>query len=206
MCFGGGNGAAGAAAQAESQREAEISANVNSINQTFAGRQGQYQQYLNAAQNTYQTELNRQQATAGRNLKFALARGGLSGSSVAADQGAELGREQAQGTITAEQKAQGALTNLQAQDQSERLQLINEAQSGTDIGDAAQQTAQALSANLNAAQSNVNAAGLGDVFGGLATTYNNMNNAALTRKGLNNSLQYVYGNQSGQATGKGPFG
>lgn len=206
MCGSTSNGAAGQAAQAEAQREAEIAANVNSINNAFNGRQGQYQQYLGAAQSTYQTELNRQQNVAARNLKFSLARNGLSGSSVAADQGAELGRENAQGTITAEQKAQGALTGLESQDQSERLQLINEAQSGTDIGDAAQQTAQALSANLGAAQSNVNAAGLGDVFSGLASTYNNMTNAAMTRKGLNNSLQYVYGNQSGQATGKGPFG
>ena len=204
MCGGGGNATA-AAQQQEQQRQAEISANVNSINSAFGNRQPQYNQYLQATRNLYNTELGRQQQIASRNLKFALARNGQTGGSVAADQGNELGREMAQGSIQAEQKAQGGLAQLENQDQAERLQMISLAQSGADIGNAATQTADALRANLGSAMAGSTANSLGDVFGDLTKDYNNFQQAAMTRKGLNNSTQYIYGNQSGQATGKGPF-
>lgn len=200
MCGGGGNAAA-AAQQQEQQRQATISQNVNDIDKSFANRAPQYQQYLGATRNLYQTELGRQQGIASRNLKFSLARGGLTGGSVAADQGNELGREMAQGSINAEQKAQGGLAGLQSQDNSERLQLISLAQSGADIGNAATQSADALRANLGTAMSGSTAAGLGDVFGGISKNVDTFQNAAMARKGVNNSNQYLYGNTSAKATG-----
>lgn len=204
MCGGGGNAAA-AQQQQEAQRQTQISQNVNDIDSAFSSRQPQYSQYLNASRQLYDTELGRQQQIAGRNLKFALARNGQTGGSVAADQGNELGREMAQGTIQAEQKAQGDLSKLQSQDQAERLQMISLAQSGADIGSGATQTADALRSNLGAAMSGQTADTLGDVFGNVTKDYTNFQNAAMTRKGVNNATQNIYGNQSGQATGKGPF-
>lgn len=200
MCGGGGNAAA-AAAQQEQQRQGTISQNVNQIDSTFANRQPQYDQYLNAQRNLYQTELGRQQGIAARGQKFALARSGLTGSSVAADQGDELGREMAQGSITAEQKAQSGLAGLEGQDNAEKLQLTSLAQSGADIGNAATQSADALRANLGAAMSGSTASGLGDIFGGVTKDVENFNNAAATRRGVNNSNQYLYGNASTKATG-----
>lgn len=200
MCGGGGNAAA-AATQQEAARQAAISSNVNQIDNSFASRQPQYQQYLNATRNVYNTELGRQQQIAGRNLKFALARSGNTGGSVAADQGDELGREMAAGSIQAEQKAQSGLANLQSQDNSERLQLINLAQSGADVGNVATQSADAQRANLGAAMAGSTASGLGDVFGGVTQDVNNFNNAAAARRGVNNSNQYLYGNTSSKATG-----
>lgn len=202
MCGGGGNASA-AATQQEAARQANISSNVNQIDNSFANRQPAYQNYLNATQNLYQTELGRQQGIASRNLKFGLARSGLTGSSVAADQGDELGREMAQGSITAEQKAQSGLAGLESQDNSERLQLINLAQSGADVGNVATQSADAQRANLGAAMSSSTASGLGDIFGGITSDVNNYNNAAAARRGVNNSTQYLYGNTSGKATGAG---
>lgn len=200
MCGGGGNASAAAQAQ-EAQRQANISENVNQIDSAFAGRAPQYQQYLNATRNLYQTELGRQQGVASRNLKFALARSGLTGSSVAADQGNELGREMAQGSIQAEQKAQSGLADLESKDNAERLQLISLAQSGADIGNSATQSADALRANLGAAMNGSTANALGDIFGGVTQSVNNFNNAAATRRGVNNSNQYLYGNTSSRATG-----
>lgn len=200
MCGGGGNAAA-AAQQQEAQRQATISQNVNAIDSSFANRAPQYGQYLAATRNLYQTELGRQQQIAARGQKFALARSGLTGSSVAADQGNELGREMAQGSIAAEQKAQSGLANLQSQDNAERLQLISLAQSGADIGNAAQQSTDALRANLGSAMAGSTASGLGDIFGGVTQSVNNFNNAAAARKGVNNSNQYLYGNTSTRATG-----
>lgn len=204
MCGGGGNASA-AAQQQENQRQAQIGQSVNQINSAFANRQPQYDQYLNATRNLYQTEVGRQQGIASRNLKFALARNGQTGGSVAADQGDELGREMAQGTIQAEQKAQGSLSSLQNQDNAERLQMISLAQSGADIGNAATQTSDALRANLGSAMAGQTANSVGDVFGGITKDLNNFQTAAMTRKGLNNSNQYIYGNTAAQATGKGPF-
>lgn len=202
MCGGGGNAAA-AAAQQEAQRQSAISSNVNQIDQSFANRAPQYQQYLNATRGLYNTELGRQQGIASRNLKFGLARQGLTGSSVAADQGDELGREMAQGSIQAEQKAQSGLAGLQSQDNAERLQLISLAQSGADVGNVATQSADAQRANLGTAMAGSTAAGLGDVFGGISQDVNNYNNAAAARRGVNNSNQYLYGNTSAKATGGG---
>lgn len=205
MCGGGGNQAA-AAAQQETARQANISKNVNQIDQTFASRQPQYDQYLNAQRGLYQTELGRQQGIAGRNQKFALARSGLTGSSVAADQGNELGREMAQGSITAEQKAQGNLASLESQDNAEKLQLTSLAQSGADIGNAATQSADAMRANLGTAMAGSTASGLGDMFGGVTQDVNNFQTAQMARKGINNSNQYLYGNTSTQATGNTGLG
>ena len=200
MC-GGGSNAAAAAAQQEAQRQAAISQNVNKIDSAFANRTPQYTQYLNATRNLYNTELGRQQQIASRNLKFGLARNGMTGGSVAADQGDELGREMAQGSIQAEQKAQAGLSGLQSQDNAERLQLISLAQSGADVGNVATQSNDALRANLGAAMSGQTAGSLGDVFGGITQDVNNYNNAAAARRGVNNSNQYIYGNTSSKATG-----
>lgn len=201
--MGGNNAASNAANAQEAQRQANISGNVNQIDTAFANRQPQYAQYLNAARGVYQTELGRQQQIAGRNMNFALARNGMTGSSVAADQGNELGREMAQGSIMAEQKAQSGLSQLESQDQAEKQQLISLAQSGADIGSGATMAADQARANLGAAMSGATANGLGDMFGGVTGDYTTMQNAAAARNGINNSYLYMYGNKAPQASGGG---
>lgn len=203
MCGGGGN-AAGAAAQQEKERQANISNSVNKIDSAFANRQPQYDSYLNATRGLYNTELGRQNQIAGRNLKFSLARSGLTGGSVAADQGNELGREMAQGSINAEQKAQSGLAGLQSQDNAERLQLISLAQSGADVGNSATQANDALRANLGSAMAGSTASGLGDVFGGISKDVENYNNAYAARQGLKNAYGTVYGTANGRNTGTPP--
>lgn len=184
MCFGGGNSATQqAAAQAAAQQSA-ISNNVNQINSAFANRNQQYSDYLNALNTSYQTQLNLQQSQAARGLKFALARGGMTGSSVAADQGAELQREAGQGTIQAQEQANAKLAALQSSDEAERLQMISLAQSGANIGNAAQQTATALNSNLSNAQSALGPTTLGNAFGGITQDITNANIGAQTRLGL----------------------
>lgn len=190
MC-GSSNRAARAAEQAERERQARVGANVESINRAFAGREGQYADFLDALRSYYTSDLNRQQQDASRQLKFALARSGLTGGSQAAYAGKELAREANRGAITAEQRAQNALASLRAQDEQSRLAMISLAQSGQNIGDAATQTANALRANINAAQSEGLASGLGDVFGNTAATYKAMKEAAALRRGLKDSEIYA---------------
>lgn len=193
MCMGGGNNAAAQAQQQQQQQQEAIGKNVSAINSAFAGRQGQYNDYLSALNKSYQTQLGLQQSQASRGLKFALARGGQTGGSLAADQGAELQREMGQGTVQAQEQANAKLAGLQSSDEAERLQMISLAQSGANIGNAAQQTDTALASNLNNAQSALGPNTLGNIFGGITTDITNSNLAAQQRAGL----QSVYGGAFG---------
>lgn len=183
MC-GGGNKASDAATQQEAQRQATIGSNVTSINSAFGDRTKQYTDYSKALQDQYETELNRQQGIASRNLKFSTARSGNTGGSVAVDQGQLLGQETAKGTLNAQQQVGSAVAGLQAKDEATRQQMISLAQSGGDIGNAANQTANALQANIGSAKSVNVEQGLGDVFGGISTNINAANNAAALRSGI----------------------
>lgn len=208
MCMGGGGDSASKAAAAqEAQRQQTISDNVTAINSAYANRGAQYSDYQNALQQQYATELNRQQATAARNLKFALARGGLTGGSAATDQGKLLGQETAQGTLAAQQQVQGAVSNLKAKDEATRQQMISLAQSGGDIGNAAIQTANNLSANLGNAKAVNVEQGLGDVFGGISKNIEAQNNAAALRKGISTGSAYAnpFSRGSGGLGGGGGF-
>ncbi len=209
MCFNSSSqtAAATAANQATQQQDA-INQSVQGINAAFANRQAQYSNYLGAINTSYQTQLAQQQASASRQLKFSLARGGLTGSSVAANQGGELQREMGQGQVTAQEQAQAKLASLQSSDQATKDQAISLAESGASTGNAAQQTATQLSANLQGAQQNLGPNTLGSVFGGLTNTYTSMNNAAQARLGLRAAQAYTnpFSNTASTASGYGGGG
>jgi hypothetical protein len=191
MCMGGGNNAAAQAQQQVQQQQQTTNANVGAINSAFANRGQQYTDYLAALRQSYQTQLDKQQATASRQLKFAGARGGLTGGSEQAQLGGELQQEMGQGELSAEQTAQSKLAGLQSADQAERLQMISLAQGGASIGNAAQETATSLQANINNAQAGLSPTALGNTFGGIADTTNAMNAGASARLGLRAAQAYA---------------
>lgn len=199
MCFGGASSASAAAQTEEAQRAAGIAANIKNINSAFAGRDTQYDQYGQALQGQYETELNRQQAIAARNNKFALARSGLTGGSAAVDAGKLLSQDMQRGTLNAQQQVQGAVAKLRASDEATRQQEISLAQGGGDIGDAAVQTANSLRANIGNAQTSNVTQNLGNVFGDVSTAYTNMNTAAALRRGIyaGSARASLYGSPAG---------
>lgn len=199
MCFGGAGNAAGAAQTEEAQRAAQIAQNVGKINSAFANRGQQYDNYGQALQGQYQTELSRQQAIASRNNKFALARSGLTGGSAAVDAGKLLSQDEQRGTLNAQQQVQGSVAKLQASDEATRQQEISLAQGGGDIGDAATQTANGLRANIGNAQNANVSQNLGNVFGDVSTAYTNMNTAAALRRGIyaGSARASLYGSPAG---------
>lgn len=203
MCLPNSNSATTAATNQAAQQAATVNNQINSINSAFANRQGQYNSYLSALNTSYQTQLQQQQASAGRQLKFSLARGGQTGGSIAAQQGGELQREEGQGQITAQEQAQAKLAGLQSSDVAEKQQMISLAESGANIGNAAQQTATALQANLNNAQTNLGPNTLGQVFGGITNTTNAMNTAYASRMGLRAAQAYAnpFSNSTSTASG-----
>lgn len=191
MCMGGGTDPTVAAAQAEAKRNATISGNVGAINRAFGGREAQYKDFEDALRSLYQGELGRQQSTATRQSKFSLARSGLTGGSAAIDSGRQLAREASEGTLSAERNTRKGVSDLRGADEESRLRLISLAQSGSDIGNAASQTANALRANIGQASATNIASGLGDVFGNTAAAYRAQQDAAERRRGLQTATSYA---------------
>lgn len=187
------------AQEQEAARQARISSNVASINDTYGNREGQYKAFADALQKKYTGDLNEQYADANRNLKFELAGSGLTGGSVAKDSGRSLGREMGKGTIAAQSKVNAAEAGLRSQDENSRLQLISLAQTGGDIGNPAMQTANMLKANLQGADGAAGA--LGDIFGSTAQTYKALGEARNLRRGLTSSYEQIYGGGIGRPPG-----
>ncbi len=91
MCGGGGGGGDGGAAAREAQRQADITAGYNQIQQIFGGFNDDF--YNNRSQSyvDYATpQLDQQYSDAQKALEFALARNGRLDSSVAGEQRAKL--------------------------------------------------------------------------------------------------------------------
>lgn len=175
----------------EADRQGRISSNVAGINKAYGGRESQYGDFVNALREQYASQLGRMRDNAARQSKFSLARGGLTGSSVAVDTGRTLNREAQEGVLNAERQVQGQAADLRGRDEASRLSMISLAQSGNDIGNAAMQTSNALRANIEGAK-NVNVAeGLGDAFGDTAALYRKQQDAAARRKGLKEASVYA---------------
>jgi hypothetical protein len=188
-----------AAEQAEAERQAQIRAATERIDAAFGSpaRQRQYDDFLGALRDYYTQDAQRQKVIADRNQRFALARSGLTGGSAAVDAGRTLRDEYNRGILSAERQAQGALSDLMAQDQQSRLNLIQLAQSGADAATTAQNAANAMRVNIAGAQSSARAQGLGDIFGGTADLYRRQQEAAERRRGQTAPLGTLYGNAFG---------
>lgn len=175
----------------EAERQARITSNVQGINSAFAGRVPQYEQFGGALREDLNTRLGKERDTATRGLKFSLARSGLTGGSAAVDAGKNLAREGQEAAVDVERRVRGAVADLQGRDEQARTQLISLAQSGNDIGNAAQQSASMLRANLGAAQGAANVNNLGDLFGRTAATVRTQADAAARRRGLSEASTYA---------------
>lgn len=181
--------AAKSAKQLEAERIARISSNVADINSAFDGRESQYADLGGALRERFGAQLAEQRKDATRNTKFSLARSGLTGGSAAVDAGRVLARENQEGVLGAERRAQAGVAGLRAEDENSRSRLISLAQSGNDIGNAGAQSAAMLKANLGGAQNGLN--DLGEVFGRTAAGYRAQKDAAERRRGMNEATTYA---------------
>lgn len=184
MGMGGSNRATREAERAEQQRQQQIALSTRNVNRVFDApeRQAQYGKFGAALRKQYGNDLSRQRADADRKLRFSLARGGLAGGSADVDAQRNLGEEFQRGTLQAEQRVQSAVAGLQQADEQTRQNLIGLAQSGADVGTAAQRAGAALQQNAQGAFSTAGA--LGDVFGQTAALYKQQQEAAARRAGL----------------------
>ncbi len=187
MCGGGSSKASDEAARQETARKKQVTDASAAIDRAFAGRGGQLDEFADALRGQFRTEAERQKGVADRQLKFSLARGGLTGGSAAADAGTELGREFQEGLLKGERRTQGSLADLLSSDEASRRNLLALAQGGAGITESATSAAAALRSNIAGAKAEGLASDLGDIFTSTRGLFKQQQEAAARRRGLKES-------------------
>lgn len=159
-------------------------------------RQAQYDDYVAALRDSYGTDLNKQKSSADRNLKFSMARSGLTGGSAAVDSNRTLGEEFQKGVLNAENKAQASLGELKAADEATRSNLFQLGLQGADATTTASRAQAGAQSALASQQATAQAQGLGDIFAGTADIYKRQNEAAAKRAQLTAPVGSLYGANS----------
>lgn len=205
--MGTNNSAANAANAANQQQQQQIQSAVSSINQAYdsPARTQQYNTYGQNLNNYYTGQVNTQEATNARNLKFAMARSGLTGGSAAVDANTQLQKDYTQGLLQASQAAQAGKASLQQSDINAKNQLVGLAQQGNFTGSIPTAIANSENANLSAAQNYGNANALGNLFAGTAGIYQQEQMTAANRAAQNSPIGSPYGSTyaAGSMWGKG---
>jgi hypothetical protein len=197
--FGGqANKAADAANAAQAAQQKNIQDSIAAINNAYSSpnRQAQYDAYGKNLNSYYTGQVNDQEATNARNLKFALARNGTTGGSAAVDASGQLNKEYVKGLLQASQAAQGGVSALKQSDINAKNQLISLAQQGNYTGSIPIATDQAQDTALAGAANYQNANGLNNLFSGTAGIYNAEQVAAANRKAAQSPIGSIYGGSS----------
>ena len=193
--MGTNTGAADAAQAADAARQQQIQQSIGKIQSAYnsPARQQSIQQYGQDLNKYYTGQVNEQGTVNARNLKFAMARSGLTGGSAAVDANSQLQKDYTKALLTASQQAQGGVAALKQADQNSENQLTSLATQGAYIGSGPQQAFQAMDASLGAAKNYGNANALGNLFGGTAQIYNNEQTAAANRRAQQTPIGSLYG-------------
>ena len=201
----GSSSSSNAASAAQTQQQAQINGTIAQINSAYdsPSRQAQYSTYGNQLDKYYTNQVNQQEATNARNLKFADARSGLTGGSAAVDANTQLQKDYTQGLLQASQGAQTGQAQLEQSDISSKNQLIAQAEQGSYLGSIPTAVANATNANLGAAQNYSNANSLGNLFAGTGQIYQNEQTAAANRLAQNNPIGSLYGATTAYGGGTG---
>jgi hypothetical protein len=193
--MGSNNNAANAAQAADSARQAQIQQSIGQIQKAYnsPARQAQYDQYGKDLGNYYTGQVNEQEGINARNLKFAMARSGLTGGSAAVDSNTQLQKDYTKGLLQASQAAQGGVSSLKQADINSQNQLTSLAAQGAYTGAIPQQAFLAQDAALKSAGNYTNANTLGNLFAGTAQIYQNNQTAAANRRAQVNPIGSLYG-------------
>lgn len=193
--MGTNNSASNAAAAADATRQNNINQSIQQINAAYGSptRQAQIDAFGRNLNDYYTGQVNEQEATNARNLKFAQARSGLTGGSANVDANTQLAKDYTKGLLQASQTAQAGKASLQQSDVNSKNNLISLAETGANIGAIPGQVATAQKASLGAAQNYGNANALGNIFAGTAGIYQTEQNAAANRKAQVSPIGSLYG-------------
>lgn len=190
-----GESAADVAARLEMERQANIKATQERVNKVFNDptRERDISDFVSAVRTRALEDLNRQNTDASRELRFSLARGGLTGGSVNVDQNRRMADDYNRGLLNVESRAQGAGAQLEAADQDARARLIQLATSGLDATTAATQAAAGLRSNFESAKSQAYGEQLGDQFTQLGGFVKQRREEAARRQANRDANFNIYG-------------
>ena len=201
---GGSDKASKEAQKNEEARQAAIANTQAAINAVFndPSRAADIADAVAANRQYLTNDLNEQKANADRNLKFALARGGLLGGSVQTDKQRILGQDYSKGLLDIQRKSAGFGAQLESADQDARAKLISLATSGLDTTTGASMAASALRSNLESGSSEAQLSSLSDAFSNLGDFWKKSQDDALRRK----ADRQAYGLNSPNANLGGAYG
>ena len=186
--FGGGGNAVEEARREEERRKAEITAGQRRIEGIFSSseRAKQIEDFIASQRGLLQTDLNRTQEQNQRQLKFSLARGGLSGGSTDVDQNRTLAELFFRGTAEVERRAQNSGAQLRNLDQQSKQGLFAQLLGGADITTAAQNANQQLRVNTGLSRTANTFGNFDSLFGNFANIFKNSRIAAGERRANKN--------------------
>lgn len=170
-----GPSAAARAQQAQAdQRDRDIQNASTQINSIFdnPARQQEVAGYQNAVQQRQMTDLNQQFGDQNRDLKFAMARSGLTAGSEDVDLHDRMNQDYGKGVLQVTANAKQAAGNLRAADEASRSRLLTQAASGYGLTDANQQALASTESNLQTAQGSIAPAYFDQLFGAYSQVYN----------------------------------
>lgn len=190
-----GESAADRAARMEMERQARIGEAQKRINSVFdnPNRKGEIADFVSALRDFQMQDLDRQKASTDRELRFAMARGGLTGGSVNVDKNREFAEDYLRGRLNVENRALGAGADLEARDQDARARLIQLATSGMDTTTAAQQAAASMGSNLESARASAYGQQMGDQFAGFGKFIKDRREEAMRRQANRDAGMSLYG-------------
>lgn len=186
-----------AAQQAEAERQAKIAATQSAVNAVFNSpeRAADIADAVAANREYLTNDLNEKKADADRQLKFALARGGLLGGSVQNDKQQVLGQDYSKGLLDVQRRSAAMGADLESADQQSRANLISLATSGLDTTTASQMAASALRSNLESGKSAAQLQSMSDAFSNLGDYFKDSKEAQQRRAAANQAYG-LYGANS----------
>lgn len=186
MCLGGSKKASKAAQAEEDKRRREIEASQKRIDAIFGSpeRQGDILDLENATREFLQSDLDRKKGDTDRQLKFSLARSGLSKGSADIDQNLRLADDYLRGILEVERRSKTAGATLRSQDAETKAGLFSQVLGGLDATTAASQATQAMRNNVDISKSQALQQGIGDMFGDFSDIFKSSKTAAGDRRGM----------------------
>jgi len=195
------NQAARRAQEAEDKRRRDIKRTQNRIETIFSSpdREADIQDFINSTRGYLQQDLNREKEFNDRNLKFALARGGLAGGSADVDQNQNLSEAFLRAAVEGERKAQGAGQQLRAADQEAKMGLFNQALGGLDMTTASNNAMRSLQNNIDFSRNVQTEQNFDSFFSSFGELFTASRKAAGERR-QGQEFNTLYGQRSTQAT------
>lgn len=134
-----------------------------------AARESGYDSVRQNAQAIALDSLSKQREEAGRNVRFNVARSGLTGGSVDVDENQNLANRYSEGVIQANSNADGIVNNVRAKDEATRADLISRINAGMDANSASQAALAQIQNNQNIAKVDAQSNLLSNFFNGIAS-------------------------------------